>query len=285
MGDLYLGLLLLIVLDVALFIAGRAVGRRVSTPVSNIIALLSIVAIITYAVCLWDHIALATLLPFSNLVIIGNWYLLAAGFLGGIVASQRRIALKRRWLSVSGLQCAAIVTAVFPILGTAPHCDNQWDETGICFQTTPQTCSAASAATLLRMHGIEATEQEMAELCLTRHGTNWMGLYRGLKKKTAGTDWDVDVSACSANELHALHQPAILSVGMPPTDDLDRRTLAEFGWTPGVRHSVILLGFTNDDLVEIAEPTIGVGRERWSVSSLHEFYLGQCVRLVRRSQR
>ena len=285
MGDLYLGLFVLSVLDASLFFLGRAVGRRVSTLQRNGVALLSIVAIIAYAACLWDHIALASVLPFSNLVVVGNWYLLAAGFLGGVVASQRDLAVGRRWLSAGALQCAAFVTAVSPLLGTAPSCENQWDKTGICFQTTPQTCSAASAATLLKMHGIEATEQEMAELCLTRHGTNWMGLYRGLKKKTAGTKWDVEVSACSANELHALHQPSILSVGLPPTDDFDHRVQAEFGWTPGVRHSIVLLGFTNDDLVEIAEPTLGVGRERWSVSSLHDFYLGQCVRLVPRSRR
>lgn len=285
MGDLYLGLFVLTVLDAALFFAGRTVGRRVSTQKSNVVALLSIFAIITYLACLWDNIALASFLPFSNLVVVGNWYLPAAGFLGGLVASQVNLAAGRRWLSAGGLQCAAFVTVIVPLLGSAPRCEDQWDQTGICFQTTPQTCSAASAATLLKMHGIEATEQEMAELCLTRHGTNWMGLYRGLKKKTAGTEWDVEVSACSANELQTLCRPAILSVGMPPTDDLDRRVQAEFGWTPGVRHSIVLLSFTNDDLVEIAEPTLGVGRERWSVSSLNEFYLGQSVRLVRRNQR
>jgi hypothetical protein len=132
------------------------------------------------------------------------------------------------------------------------------------------------------MHGIEATEQEMAELCLTRHGTNWMGLYRGLKNKTAGTAWDVEVSTCSAMELQALNQPAILSVGLPSAGNLDRSTQAEFGWTPGVRHSIVLLSFTRDDLVDIVEPTAGVGRERWTVANLHEFYLNQCVRLVRR---
>lgn len=283
MGDIYLGLLLLAVLDAALFAVGRAIGLHVSQRVSNIVATLLMVALITYATCLWDQIVLAWLLPFSNLVVIGNWYLPVAGFLGGLVSTQVSVGNGRRWLSVSGLQCAALVTAISPLLGNTPHCGNQWDGSGVCFQTTHQTCSAASAATLLKMHGIDATEQEMAELCLTRNGTSWMGLYRGLKKKTASTDWDVEISARSANELQALRQPAILSVGLPSADHLDLRTQAEFGWTPGVRHSIVLIGFTNDDLVDIAEPTAGVGRERWSVSNLHEFYLGQCVRLVRRS--
>ena len=285
MGDIYLGLLILAVLDAALFAVGRAVGLRVSQRGSNLVAILSIAALIAYAASLWDQVVLARLLPFSNLVVVGNWYLPAAGWLGGLVSAQVNLANRRRWLSMSGLQCAALVTAISPLLGSVPHCGNQWDGSGICFQTTHQTCSAASAATLLKMHGIDATEQEMAELCLTRNGTSWMGLYRGLKRKTASTDWDVEISACSANELQALGPPAILSVGLPSTDHLDLRTQAEFGWTPGVRHSIVLLGYTNDDLVDIAEPTAGVGRERWSVSNLHEFYLGQCVRLVRRSGR
>ena len=282
MGDIYLGLLVLAVLDTAFFVVGRVIGQRVSHRSGNLIAVLSFAALIAYVACVWDQVVLARLLPFSNLVVVGNWYLPAAGFLGGLAFSQAGSANWRRWLSVGGLHCAALVTVISPLLGTAPRCGNQWDHTGICFQTTDQTCSAASAATLLKMHGIESTEQEMAELCLTRHGTNWMGLYRGLKKKTAGTAWDVEVSACSARELHALSQPAIVSVGLPPANNADRLTQAEYGWTPGVRHSVVLLGFTNDDLVNIAEPTAGVGRESWSVSDLHEFYLGQCVRLVRR---
>ncbi len=285
MGDLYLGLLVLAVLDTAMFVVSRAIGRRVSSHGRNAIAVFSFTAILAYAAFLWDQTVLARLLPFSNLVVVGNWYLPAAGFLGGLASTQVSSAKWRRWLAVGGLQFAAVVTAILPLIGSAPRCGNQWDHTGVCFQTTNQTCSAASAATLLKMHGIEATEQEMAEVCLTRNGTNWMGLYRGLKKKTAGTDWDVEVSTCSANELHALHRPAILSVGLPLTGNLDLRTQAEFGWTPGVRHSIILLGFTEDDLVDIAEPTAGVGRERWTVSNLHEFYLGQCVRLVRRSGR
>ena len=37
----------------------------------------------------------------------------------------------------------------------------------------------------------------MAHLCLTRKGTHWMGLFRGLKLKTRGTDWTVVADAYS----------------------------------------------------------------------------------------
>ena len=89
------------------------------------------------------------------------------------------------------LGCGRLLAATWPLLGRTPACSERWDELGTCLQTTDYTCSPACAATLLKKYGIAATEQEMAELCLTRRGTSWQGLYRGLKLKTAGTDWDV----------------------------------------------------------------------------------------------
>ncbi len=282
MGDIFLGLIVLVVLDTLLFVGGRALAQRVSRRCANGLALLTFAALLVYTGCLWDQVAIFRLLPFSNMIVLGNWFPLAAGFLGGLASMSLAVARWRRWLSAAGLQGAAMIAVLAPLAGTAPKCANQWDSTGVCFQTTEQTCSAASAATLLKMHGIAATEQEMAELCLTRRGTHWMGLYRGLKKKTIGTPWDVDVFVCSATELEKLNQPVILSVGLSHEAKPDPVTQAEYGWTPGVRHSVVLLGFRSDQLVEIAEPTFGVGRERWSLEDLHQFFLGQGVRLIPR---
>lgn len=57
----------------------------------------------------------------------------------------------------------------------------------------------------------------------------------------------------------------------------------ELGWRPGIRHSVVLLGFVTD-LVDIGEPTPDSGRERWTNEDLQELYLGQGMRLVRRAR-
>ena len=81
----------------------------------------------------------------------------------------------------------------------------------------------------------------MAELCLTRHGTSWQGLYRGLKLKTAGTDWDVQVCQVSADDLERQHGgPMILSVGLAANARVSSDFTREFGWVPGVNHSVVL---------------------------------------------
>jgi hypothetical protein len=282
MGDLYLGLLVLAVVSVALFAAGRAIGRRVSARAVNGISGLTVVALIAYIAGLWDQTVLVRWLPFSNLIVLGNWFSCEAAFLGGLASAPASMPAWRRGFTVAVLQLAGVFVVLFPLIGSAPRCGNAWVD-GVCLQTTKQTCSPAAAATLLHMHGIPATEQEMAELCLTRQGTNWMGLYRGLKTKTAGTEWDVDVFTGTADDLHTLKSPAILSVGLSSSSQADRLYQTELGWTPGVRHSVVLLGFITD-LVEIAEPSPDAGRERWTNEDLQELYLGQGMRLVRRAK-
>lgn len=282
MGDLYLGLLILAVLSAATFGVGRAIGRRVSPRTCNGLSFVAVASLAGYIGFLWDQTALVRWLPFSNLIVLGNWFPLEAGFLGGLASTQRSLPVWRRGLTVVGLQLAGVVVVLFPLMGVAPRCGDVWSD-GICLQTTKQTCSAASAATLLRMHGIDATEQEMAELCLTRSGTNWMGLYRGLKKKTAGTEWEVEVFTGSTDDLRLLKAPAILSVGLEREAQVDPLYQTELGWRPGLRHSVVLLGFVTD-LVEIGEPTPDVGRERWTQQDLQALYLGQGIKLVRRTR-
>lgn len=280
MGDLYLGLLILAVVSTVAFGFGRAIGRRVSLQVANRLSFVAVATTIAYIGFVWDQTLLVRWLPFSNLIVIGNWFPIEASFLGGLAWTQRSMPPWRRGLTVALLHLVTVVVVLSPLLGSAPRCGDAWSE-GVCLQTTRATCSAASAATLLEMHGIPATEQEMAELCLTRRGTNWMGLYRGLKKKTAGTDWDVEVFTGSVDDLRSLGTPAILSVGLERVGQADSFFQTELGWRPGVRHSVVLFKFVVD-LVEIGEPTPDVGRERWTINDLNELYLGQGIRLIRR---
>jgi hypothetical protein len=167
-------------------------------------------------------------------------------------------------------------------LGAPPHCTDVWTD-GVSRQSTDATCSAAAAATLLRAHDIPATEREMAELCLTRRqGTNWQGLYRGLKLKTAGTPWDVEVFHCNLRELQAtLSGPAILTVQLGP-NQTDQRYIDDFGWIPGLSHSAVLFRFSPDGLlVEMGDPS--VGREEWSTDDLRILWTGKGMRLVRRT--
>jgi hypothetical protein len=124
----------------------------------------------------------------------------------------------------------------------------------------------------------------MAELCLTRHGTNWLGLYRGLKLKTQGTPWTVEVVHCSADEVHRhANRPMIMEVGLEANMPVDAAFRSEFGWKPGVRHSVLLTAYTARGL-EIIDPSPQIGRERWDEKNLQLLWRGHGLRLVERGE-
>jgi hypothetical protein len=281
MTDLYWALLLMTVLAALTFAGVLWIGREFSSRTINLLSL-SVVALMTaYIATVWDQFWLVRLLPFSSLPVLGNWFPLWAAILAALVTLRTDTGLVRRVLSSSALFTAAGLSLIAPLVGTPPECGAAWLPEGICLQTTPSTCSAACAATLLTQHGIQASEREMAELCLTRRGTTWQGLYHGLKRKTADSPWDVQVDRFNLEQLQQLAgEPVILRVGLPRGAHAALELHQEMGWRPGAGHSVILLGFLPHGQVAIADPTPGIGRETWSIDDLRTLWDGQVVRLV-----
>jgi hypothetical protein len=76
--------------------------------------------------------------------------------------------------------------------------------------------------------------------------------------------------------------PVILFVGLRRGQRADPRYAREWGWTPGLRHTVVLFGFTDDGRIEIGDPS--VGREKWSVEALDVLWDGRGLRLVPRGK-
>ncbi len=284
MTDLYVGLVILGGLTIAMFLGSLWCSHRISRVLSDLLAILVVVVMFFYIQLLWYNVRLTAILPFSNLVVIGNWLPPLAGLLAGFAWTRIYGRIVRKTLCTSALAVVAGYAAISPMLGEPPRCFDEWDKDGICLQTTQHSCTPASAATLLRLHGIEATEGEMAELCLTRDGTTWMGLYRGLKQKTRGTRWDVEVIECTAAEISRTStEPMILSVGLgKKIAKRDESRFAEWGWRPGRGHSVLLLGAGPLGGFKIADPTPGYGIEMWSATNLNELFQGTAVRLVER---
>jgi hypothetical protein len=231
----------------------------------------------------WYQARLTNLLPYSNLIILGNWFPIAGAAMAGLASHRVPGTVWRRVACVCGLLGATTYSLVWPFLGAVPQCENVWTVDGICLQTTPSTCTPASAATLLRLHGISATEQEMAELCLTREGTTWQGLYRGLKLKTNGTEWDVEILQCDSEDLLArASQPLLLTVGLPEdTANNVRTAAAEWGWKPGVGHSVVALQRSPLGRLVVADPAPGIGREEWTKDDVQYLFRGTAMRLVK----
>jgi len=149
-------------------------------------------------------------------------------------------------------------------------------------QTTDHTCSAAAAATLLGLHGIEATEGEMAGLCLTTsRGTSIGQLYHGLRMKCDDRGLAVQVEALDRAEMERLQPPAIVSVKLTAAVDArEPRYRSTWGWLLGVPHAVVLLARNADGTVTIADPRIGV--EVWPYAALVDLWDAKVVTLRRR---
>ena len=282
MQDLYLGLAVMAVLSDCAFVLGNrlAGGHRW---VGNGLAIATVLLTLFYIRFAWDDIRLARLLPFSDLVIVGNWLPLASTFLAGVV--WRRIRHWRRVVGVAALWIAGGYAAATPLLAKPPVCEDNWTpRREACLQTTSATCTPACAATLLSLHGIQVTEGEMARLCLTTsRGTNWTGLFRALKLKTHGSRYDVRVLSGSARDLLAtLRTPAILSVGLPMDTRPDSYYRTKWVWNPGEEHSVILLGFSKDGLLHISDPDDRIVFETWHRRDLEVLWRGQGMTLVER---
>ena len=232
----------------------------------------------------WDRVWLAQAIPLPNLVVLGNAFPVLTVMLAANIWRRVTLSARRQTIVLAALAATGLLTVFWPVAGRAPQCGDDWLPDGTCLQTTRFTCSAACAATLLRAHGIAATEQEMADLCLTRRGTTWMGLFRGLKKKTAGTPWDVTVAECSVDDLRRMDDgPMILRVGLDYGSVVDESCAVELGWHPGLRHSVVLRGFVAGERADVSDPTPEIGREFWTLDELRQVWQGQAIRLVRRA--
>ena len=278
MADLYAGVAVLAVVSLIVLLVTirltRSITKREATAVGVVVALL----LVCYLRFIWKSSVLADFLPYSSIVVLSNWFPPAAAFLAGITWTHGYGSKFRRVFFGGVLFATSCWSVASPIVGKPPVCDNAWDPNGVCRQTSRYTCTPAAAAMLLTWHGIPAQESEMAELCLTRKGTTWQGLYRGLLIKTRDQPFRVRVVDCEWDELpRKLTGPAILSVGIDPSKPFPSAYTEHWGWIPGVRHSVMLRTITPNDQLSIADPA--VGSEYWTDADLKTLFRGRFLTL------
>ncbi len=289
MSDLYLGIAIQVALMGGAFLLAWGMTRRASTVVCDLLAAITVIGIAVYARWFWENSLMATLLPFSNLIVVSNWFPLAAGFLAGLVWQRIRDTperipgigtfrgLPRRIFSTVILAAAGVATLIAPLLGSPPVCGNEW-QGDLCLQTSGATCSAAAAATLLQFYGVYASEGEMAALCLTRRGTNWKGLYRGLTLKAATVSRRVEVFDLGVDELkEQFADPCILQCELRIDDKNASSKYERDGWIPGQAHSVVLLEIHEGNFV-VFDPSVEV--EVWDRDAMETLWHGQGLRIV-----
>lgn len=280
MGDLWIGVAINLAVSCLCGCAVRQLSRHWSLRAVDVFGTGLAIMLIAYIVFVWDHPCLARWLPYSNLIVLGNALPLFAAMLAGLSCRRLRGRPRTRTTAVLLLTIVGVGALIRPLLGTAPVCEERWDG-DVCLQTTSHTCSAASAATALRRIGVTTSEAEMARLCLTRRGTHWMGLYRGLSQKLSPA-WRIEV--LEEKNLETLQQassrtPAILVVELPRDAPTAWNSREESGWLPGVSHSVVCFGPVGNDHWIIADPANGL--EHWPTADLLLLWQGQGMQLTR----
>ncbi|MDA3961743.1 MAG: hypothetical protein PF961_13215 [Planctomycetota bacterium] len=234
----------------------------------------------TLALVLWvvlgqQSLWVARLIPGPYLLVLGEWLPLIAALVCGAAWSAMKTPAWRRVALLGPTGAAAIIVAYLPLLSTRPPCDNFWQH-GVCIQTTPSTCTAAAAATLLARKDLHHSEAELVAACATtKRGTLLHGAIGGLRAFAKQHRVCFD----SFDHIDDVPLPAILSVVL--TDELDARDPRyrnDWGWIINQPHSVILLAIEPDGRPLIADPAIGI--EHWDQTGLTELWTGRAIWLA-----
>ena len=280
-ADLWVAALAIVALGLAIAAVVYRASARAPGWVRNVAVAVLVGLLLLFGFRLADSVPMARLLPVTCLPVCGDLAIPLAFPLAALLL-RFPLPLWRRILLVSLLVMLALGTVLATLLRPTPTCANSWDD-NVCLQTQTATCSAAAAATLLHHYGIAADEEEMARLCLTSgRGTTLHGLFRGLLVKTEGTPYRPRIGTTTVADLQSSgHLPAIVSVALTAkTDRQDARYAKDWGWQIGVSHAVVILAFTDDDRVLMADPS--VGQEHWNVGGLRDLLVGDCVWLGKR---
>ncbi|MDP6439848.1 MAG: cysteine peptidase family C39 domain-containing protein [Candidatus Brocadiia bacterium] len=278
--DIVGGIVVMAFLAVCLFAVGARVSRSCPRWVSGAVALCAVASLVLFEQFVHGELFLTRILPFSNVIVLSNWLPLGGALLAGLIWGRANLPMWRRAIGALALALVSAYCLVEVVLGEPPLTRELWSADGVCLQSDESTCSAASAATLLRHAGIPSTEREMARLCLTRdNGTSVLGLYRGLKIKTRGTPWKVEAFKADIAGLRGiLSPPVVVSVGVKPGSNTDPMYAQDWGWTPGVAHSVVVYGFAGNKRIDVADPS--VGREQWYIRDLRVLWRGEGLQLL-----
>ena len=215
----------------------------------KVLALLCAAWLLVDAFVLRESVWLIRWIPWTNMLVLGDFVPLGAAVLAAMLIKLSTGKLVYRATFATILVASCLLYSYGEYLRPRPPIEARW-RYGVCMQTTNASCGAAAAATLLAMHGISSTESEMADLCFTGDdGTTMQGLYRGLRLKTAGTAREVQPFTGNLETLRADPQPTLLAVGLGRWQKADPQYSNNWGWTPGIMHSVVFTGMRGADEV------------------------------------
>ncbi|WP_146526844.1 cysteine peptidase family C39 domain-containing protein [Novipirellula artificiosorum] len=251
-----------------------------STILALTIAVSAMFAFLFYAA---GRLYWARWIPDSAVIAWSNLTPLFAAAATGWVFRLPNTPLWRRATLAGLLGLACLAAVLWPFLGiwlrpTLPA--GHKVVRGITRQTSWATCSPAAASTFFRFSGIEATEAALIPLCLTdASGTPTLGLYRGVKRIANQQGRDAQAVLMSMDELEKNHAwPLLIMVKLPEAGFRESTYVTEWGWVPGLGHTVVILGRNEEGHYAIGDPAVGA--ELWSAADLNVLWHGDAIRLV-----
>ena len=242
----------------------------------------SVLAMVFFLIYAAGQLFWARIVPSSAAIIYTNFAAILAALAAGWAWRLPNTPAWRRGAMTLLLAMGSLVAIFWSLLSIAirppPAGGNEWKD-GVAMQTSWATCSPAAAATLLRGEGINVSESEMIPLCLTdSSGTPTLGLYRGIKLVAQENGRSVEVLGKSLEQLFAADDwPVLLTVRLPLGVE-DPRFAEEWGWIPGMGHSVVALRRSEDgQRLIIGDPAVGL--EEWSKDDLRILWHGGGLRV------
>lgn len=245
---------------------------------------LSVLATILFLLYASGQLFWARIVPASAAIIYTNFAAIFAALAAGWAYRLPETPVWRRGLMAAMLAMGSLAAILWPLLSIAirppPTGGDRWEQ-GVAMQTSWATCSPAAAATLLRGEGIPVSEVDMIPLCLTdSSGTPTLGLYRGIKLIAERNHQTVQIVDATIEELLLQDDwPVLLAVELPYGVE-DRRYADQWGWIPGMGHSVVALDRTSQGDLIIGDPAVGM--EVWTQSDLQVLWHGVGLRVIER---
>ena len=283
--DMLIGIIGITSLSVSAYVAGRRIGESVSSR-RPLLFVQSILLSLAFAWTLEGKLSWAVAIPSSAAICWSNFMPVLLGFTAGLARRSSSLGEFKRPVVAGVLGCIAaayiLVPVVRPIAAPVMIDPGKADPTGewingVCLQSHPSTCGAASAATLLHRHGVPTTEGEMVDACLTsRAGTVPLGLYRGIAFKANQSGRRAGIASREPSEWSRLgHLPnvALVQFDSPARNGSPSRLLGPHA----EGHAVTVIGRTGGGRWIIGDPA--VGRIYWSDEEFRSYFTGDAIYL------
>jgi len=268
-------------------------GRQVSTKRTALFVSTILVAIV-FNTWFQGKLGWANLVSHSSAVLLSNFTPILVAFIAGFACNGMDLRRRFRPFAVTTLSLVAAASLLAPIIRPAmapPKISAEGEYKGlVVLQSHESTCAPASAATLLRLHGIETSEKEMVGSCLTsKFGTEALGLYRGIKLGCRNQDRAPRVAGNDPNKWAANGQLPNVALVRFANDEYGQSIVPskspysqdEPHWFSGEEtteagHAVVLLDY-RDGKWNVADPAVGL--VTWTDDEFRARFTGDAIYL------